>query len=133
MRLLVDTHVLIWWLHDLPDRLDERQRGALRDAAKGKAPLSLSAISLWETAMMVERRRVSIAKTLDQLLSQIEAHPLLAILPLTATIAAESVRLGEDFHKDPADRIIVATARCHGLTLVTADERIRKWGKVNII
>ncbi len=57
----------------------------------------------------------------------------LTSLPLTASIAVESVRLGDDFHRDPADQIIVATARCHGLTLITADERIRKWGKVNLV
>jgi PIN domain nuclease of toxin-antitoxin system len=58
---------------------------------------------------------------------------LLTILPLTAKIAAESVRLGDDFPNDPADQIIVATARCHNLTLITADERIRKWGKVRVV
>jgi PIN domain nuclease of toxin-antitoxin system len=58
---------------------------------------------------------------------------LIATLPLTTKIAAESVRLGEDFPNDPADQIIVATARCHNLTLITADERIRKWGKVRVV
>jgi PIN domain nuclease of toxin-antitoxin system len=133
MSLLLDTHILIWWLHDLPDRLSERQRVALTDARKGHAALGLSAITLWEIAMLVERRRIFIAKTLDQLLEEIQSHPLLEVMPLTGTIAAESVRLGESFHKDPADQIIVATARCHGLTLITADERIRKWGKVNLV
>jgi PIN domain nuclease of toxin-antitoxin system len=66
-------------------------------------------------------------------LEQLENHPLLAVLPLTARIAAESVRLGEDFPKDPADQIIVATARCHSLRLVTADQRIRRWGKVPLV
>jgi PIN domain nuclease of toxin-antitoxin system len=46
---------------------------------------------------------------------------------------SEDVRLGDDFPNDPADQIIVATARCHNLTLITADERIRKWGKVRIV
>ena len=45
----------------------------------------------------------------------------------------EGVRLGEDFHKDRADQTIVATARCHGLRLLTADERIRRWGKVTLV
>jgi PIN domain nuclease of toxin-antitoxin system len=55
------------------------------------------------------------------------------VLPITAAVAAESARLGRDFPKDPADRIIVATARCHGLRLVTADEHIRRWGKVPVV
>jgi PIN domain nuclease of toxin-antitoxin system len=52
---------------------------------------------------------------------------------VTPQIAAESVQPGADFPKDPADRIIVATALCHGLRLMTVDERIRKWGKVLLI
>jgi len=66
-------------------------------------------------------------------LNEVASHPLLKILPITAEIAAESVRLGDDFHRDPADQIIVATARCHDLTLVTADDRIRGWGKVRVL
>jgi PIN domain nuclease of toxin-antitoxin system len=70
---------------------------------------------------------------LDVWLDSIDSHPLLTILPLTARNAAESVRLGDDFPNDPADQIIVATARCHNLTLITADERIRKWGNVRVV
>ena len=55
------------------------------------------------------------------------------MLPLSARIVAESIRLGGGFHNDPADQIIVASARCHGLRLATADERIRRWGKVSLV
>ena len=82
---------------------------------------------------MIERGRVEVTVPLDDWLAEIESHPLLAVLPLSPRIVAESVRLGADFHRDPADRLIVATARCHGLKLVTADERIRRWGKVPLI
>jgi PIN domain nuclease of toxin-antitoxin system len=133
VNLILDTHILIWWLHDLTDQLSKGQRVALTEAQKRHQPLALSAITLWEIAMLLERRRIAITKSLDQLLGEIESHPLLKILPLTTKIAAESVRLGEDFHRDPADQIIVATARCHGLTLITSDARIRKWGKVNLV
>jgi len=70
---------------------------------------------------------------LDTWLDSIEFHPLITILPLTTKIAAETVPLGEDFPRDPADQIIVATARCHGLTLISADENIRKWGRVSVV
>jgi PIN domain nuclease of toxin-antitoxin system len=86
-----------------------------------------------EFATMMQRRRVDVEMSLDVWLDSIESHPLITVLPLTTKIAAESVRLGDDFPRDPADQIIVATARCHGLTLITADERIRKWGKVNLV
>jgi PIN domain nuclease of toxin-antitoxin system len=55
------------------------------------------------------------------------------VLPITAKIAAESVRLGDEFPRDPADQIIAATARCHGLTLMTSDKRIRNWGRVPVV
>lgn len=96
-------------------------------------PAAVSAISLWELAKLAEKGRIQSALPLDLWLEQIVSHPSLIVLPLTAKIAAESVLLGDDFHKDPADQIIVATARCHGLRLMTADERIRRWGKVSVI
>jgi PIN domain nuclease of toxin-antitoxin system len=83
--------------------------------------------------MIMQRGRIAVDMPLDAWLDSIEFQPLITILPLTTKIAAESVRLGDDFPRDPADQIIVATARCHGLTLITADEHIRKWGKVNVV
>lgn len=133
MNLILDTHILIWWLHDAAEKLTKIQIAALSDADRHNRPMELSAITLWEVAMLLERGRIAIAKSLPEFLDDVESHPGLNVLPLTASIAVESVRLGVDFHRDPADQIIVATARCHGLTLITADERIRKWGKVNLV
>ena len=78
-------------------------------------------------------RGLEISVPWDMWLEEISEHPVLEILPLTPRIAAESVRLGPDFPKDPADQIIVATARCHGLRLITADEHIRRWGKIPLV
>ena len=83
--------------------------------------------------MLRQRGRLNTTKPLDDLIRDVESHTLVSIIGLDGVIAAESVRLGEDFHRDPADQIIVATARCHDLTLVTADERIRRWGKVRVL
>ena len=129
---LLDTHILVWWLLDVP-RLSKVQARTLDDLQQTNQPAGLSAISLREMAFMIQRGRVSVDASLDAWLESINSHPLLTILPLTAEIAAESVRLGDDFPNDPADQIIVATARCHNLTLITADERIRKWGKVRVV
>lgn len=133
MSLLLDTHILLWWLKDFPGRLSKTQKHALEELNLRGEPASVSVISLWELAMLLQRGRLAITESLDEWLRDVESHPLLMTLPLTAAIAVESVRLGPDFNRDPADQIIVATARCHGLTLVTADERIRKWGKVKVI
>jgi PIN domain nuclease of toxin-antitoxin system len=94
---------------------------------------AVSAITLGEVARMVVGGIFETAVPVEEYLGSIETNPSLIILPLTARIAAESVRLGNTFTKDPADQIIVATARCHSLTLMTADERIRRWGKVPIL
>lgn len=129
---LVDTHILLWWRTD-PQLLSKVQLLALRELQAQGRPVGLSAISLREFAIAIRRRRISVEEPLDAWLDSIENHPLITIFPITAKIAAESVRLGDDFPRDPADQIIVATARCNGLTLITADERIRKWGKVNLV
>ena len=82
---------------------------------------------------MGERGLLEITIPWDAWLEEMESNALLNILPITAAIAAESVRLGDNFPRDPADQIIVATARCHDLRLLTADQSIRGWGKVTVI
>jgi len=129
---LLDTHILLWWRTEFR-RLSRTQAQVLEELEQQGRPVGFSAISLREFAMMLHRRRINVDLPLDIWLDRIESHPLITILPLTTKIAAESVRLGDDFPRDPAGQIIVATARCHGLTLITADERIRKWGKVNLV
>ena len=114
-------------------RLSGAQAQILDELQERAQPVGLSAISLRELAQMIHRGRAVIEMQLDAWLDSIDSHPLLTILPLTAKIAAESVRLGDDFPNDLADHFIVATARCHNLTLITADERIRKWGNVRVV
>ena len=92
----------------------------------------ISAITLWELAKLASAGRITTTQPLDIWLKEIEGHPLIQVEPLTSRILAESVRL-QDFHKNPADQIIAATAICLGLPLITSDERIRKWRGVPII
>jgi len=130
--VLLDTHILLWWRSD-SQKLTRRHAELLADLERRGDPAAISAITLWELAKMVELGRLDIGQSLDLWLEEIESHPLLSVLPITARIAAESVQLGAGFHKDPADQIIVATARCLNLRLLTVDERIRKWGKVLLV
>jgi PIN domain nuclease of toxin-antitoxin system len=129
---LLDTHILFWWRMDF-SRLSGPQALILDELEKQGQPAGLSAITLRELAQMIHRGRAIVGMELDAWLDSIDSHPLLTMFPLTAKIATESVRLGDDFPNDPADQIIVATARCHDLTLITADERIRKWGRVRVV
>jgi PIN domain nuclease of toxin-antitoxin system len=93
-------------------------------------PIAIRAITLWELAVLVERGRITASASLEDWLHETVSHPMINVLPLTPAIAARSVRLGQHFPKDPADRLIVATALCHGLPLMTADQQIRNWGRV---
>jgi PIN domain nuclease of toxin-antitoxin system len=132
ISFLLDTHILLWWRAGF-DRLSKAQQQVLAAEEQHGRPVGVSAISLRELAMIAQRRRIRIDTPIDKWLEDMESHPLITIFPLTSEIAVESVRLGDDFPRDPADQIIAATARCHGLTLITADEGIRKWGKVNLV
>ena len=129
--LLLDTQVLLWWRMD-SDRLPKSQARLLAEAEVRGEPVGISAVTLWELARMAARGRLGVDQPLDTWLEELERNPLLSIFPVSARIALESVRLGDGFHQDPASQIIVATARCHGLRLLTADERIIKWGKVRL-
>lgn len=132
LSLLLDTHILVWWRSE-PARLTKQQAQTLLECERRRDAVAISVITLWELAKLVERGYREIHIPLLEWLEELESHPLLRVLPLTARIIAESAQLGEDFHRDPADQLIVATARCHGLRLVTADDRIRKWGRVAIL
>ncbi len=130
--VLADTHIFAWY-RLTPDRLAAAQRRTLQQLESTGEPLFISAITLYELAAVVERGRLPLEVPLESWLVEIEEHPLVRILPLTARIAAEAMHLGSDFPRDPGDRIIVATALVHGLRLATADDRIRRWGKVRFV
>ena len=129
---LLDTHILLWWTSQRR-RLTKVQQNTLAAVQERGESVAISAISLWELAMMAERGRVTPPMPLDLWLAEIEHDPAIAVFPLSGRIAYESVRLGEGFPSDPAGRLIVATARCHALQLVTSDKRIRRWGGVAVL
>ena len=96
--------------------------------------MGVAAITLWEIAKAVELRRLQFDQDLGVILRGIEQHPLLRVIRLDAHVARDSAILGAGMKgSDPADQMIVATARVHGLSLVTADDRIRKSGLVPVI
>ena len=129
--MLLDTHILLWWLID-ERRLTKAHRGLL-EKAEADGALRLATISLWEIALLVARGRVMLPGPAAAFLEDLERDPRLSWCPLTAQIAADAAGLGPEFPRDPADRIIAATARCEGLTLVTADQAIRDSGAVAVI
>lgn len=126
--LMLDTHVWIWLLNG-ETRLERSGfLPAIEDAAK-RAEVFISAISLWETAMLIRRNRISISENTSDWFKEALSAPGISVIPLSSEISVESTLLPGDFHGDPADQIIVATARVHDAALVTFDEKILKYSK----
>lgn len=119
---LLDTHAWIWWIEG-DRRLQRRVRDTLDRLPPDARPF-LSAISLWEVAMLVERGRVVFSVSLAEWLGA-AAHPRsVRVVPISPDIAAQTAVLPATFHRDPADRLIVASCRVLGLPLLTRDARI---------
>lgn len=132
MRYLLDTHILLWWLR-ADDRLPKRHHAALEAEVAHQRRVAISVFTLWEIAMLASRGRISVRGSLDHLIGDLERNPALSVLPLSASIVLDSLRLGDGFPRDPADQLIAATARAHGLILVTVDERIADAGVVPVL
>ena len=119
---LLDTHAWIWWV-DRDPRLGRRFLDAL-DELPGETRPAISDISLWEVATLAERGRVRFRISFAEWL-QAAAHPrTVQVLSITPAIASEIAALPSSFHRDPADRVIVATSRALNLPLLTLDRLI---------
>lgn len=132
MTLAFDTHALLWWIAG-GERLSKTQAAAVERAERRGEPIGVAAICFWEIAKLAERGRIEVDLPLDHMFEELEEHPTVRLLELTPRVALESTRLGSAFHGDPADQLIAATARIHGLKLITADERIRSSRVVGVI
>jgi len=122
VKALLDTHVLLWWLAG--DRRLSRAHKRIIERAGPQSPLVVSDISLWEIATLHELKRIELDRPLRDWLEQACAPPLVRRVGISPAIAAEVAALPSTFHRDPADRIIVATARVLGTILLTSDRRI---------
>lgn len=128
MIVLLDTHILLWWLAE-DRRLSKAQRRALGRAGD-ETPALVSDVSLWEIAMLHELKRIELDLPLREWLERAVAPPLVRLQRITPAVAAEVAALPASFHRDPADRLIVATARVVGATLMTSDDRLHAAGLV---
>jgi PIN domain nuclease of toxin-antitoxin system len=127
--VVLDTCALI---HDALEtgRLSQAALKLLEDASES-GQLALGDISLWEVAMLVQHGRLQLGVPVDDFLENALAARKIRVLSITPAIAAESVRL--DLHRDPADRLIAATAKVHRATLVTTDKLLKKTEGVRVV
>src|SRR4051812_17096197 len=120
--ILLDTHVLIWSLQDAA-ALGPEARILLNEQVLAEG-LMISAITVWEIALLAKKSRIILGMDVMKWIEEVLALPGLILGALDPPIAVGSVMLPDDFHNDPADRIIIATARHYKLRLLTADQAI---------
>ena len=123
--VLLDTHVLLWWQAG-SERLSSRASSRIEHARR----LLVSPISFWEVAMLVQKGRIGLDRATGAWAGDFVAEDRVEVADLTPAVAVAAAELA-DFHGDPADRIIVATARSQGVTLLTKDDRIRTYARAS--
>lgn len=126
--ILLDTHVLIWWITD-DKNLPSAVRQRLQDHKKS-GEIAVSSMTFWEIALLYKKGRLQLAYDVQSWVDRVTALPFLKIVDPNHHILVKSVLLPEPFYADPADRIIVSTAMDQGATLITKDDKIRNYRRV---
>ena len=126
--ILLDTHVW-WWSLAEPENLSKNTITVITQAKTDER--FISSISIWELAMMAAKKRIELKISPSKWLSRAINETGIVVVELSPDIAVDSCNLPGEFHKDPADRIIVATSRVHNLKLLTKDQKILDYPYVN--
>jgi PIN domain nuclease of toxin-antitoxin system len=128
--ILLDTHIWVW-LADESKRLPERYRQIVE--SRRQEGLGVSVISCWEVAKLVEIKRLRLDCSIEEWTEGALALPGIQLIELTPKIAIASTQLPGTFHRDPADQIIVATARVYDLELLTTDDKLLRYEHVRTL
>jgi PIN domain nuclease of toxin-antitoxin system len=121
--ILVDTHAVVWLTFE-PDRISKGARAAIDDARAHGEGLAISDMTLLELSRLASAGRIRSDLSVESILQEVESR--FVVLPMSGRVCAQAVGFPASFPKDPADRIIIATALIHGIPLVTADREIRR-------
>lgn len=127
--ILLDTHIWVWWVSQQSQLSPQHRQIIDAEQANG---LGVSIVSCWEVAKLVELGRLQLTLGVADWLNLALSYPGVQLVDLTVPIAVESTRLPGSFHRDPADQLIVATARVHGIPLLTADAKISNYAHVTL-
>lgn len=130
--VVLDTHTLLWWAAGDKTQLSRNALEAIEAELDG-GHMMISSITAWELAMLVAKERVVLSMDVSEWLSVVGQIEAINFVPVDNEIAVKSTELPGEFHKDPADRMIVATARKLAAPLITADEKIRAYPHVRTI
>ncbi len=122
--ILLDTHIWIWWVAQDPALPEAGKQLILENQPTG---MGVSIISCWEVAKKVEVGKLVLDRGIREWIDGALSYPGVTLIGLTPEIVVESTRLPGSFHRDPADQMIVATARVLGVPLLTSDERMRAY------
>ncbi len=129
--IVLDTHAWIWFTSK-PEALSKKAQKAVDAAVKEKNVL-VSSISVWEVALLVNKKRLKLSMDVTDWIAKSENLPFIQFIPVSNSIAVKSVNLPQPLHPDPADRIIIATALSIGAPLVTKDKKISDYAPVKTI
>lgn len=125
--IILDTHIWIWWVHD-EARLTSEQLQTIHD--NESQGLGISAISCWEVAKLVEKKRLLLPIDLEQWFELAFSYPGVQVISISPEVAIQSTRFPVEFSQDPADQLIAATALVNNCPLVTSDSKLRDYDQL---
>lgn len=131
--IVLDTHALLWWVSG-DSQLSQKALEAIENELQADdGEILVSAITAWEVALLVDKGRLSLSMNIDDWLDTAQEIEGVRFVPVDVATAVESTRLPGEFHKDPADRMIVALSRHFNAALITADDKITAYRHVRTI
>ena len=129
--ILLDTHTWLWWLHD-PTQISLPAQNVIEEAEK-KNEILISSISVWEIAVKHSLNKLELPFPINEWFELAQQQPGMTIEPLSPLDAIHSANLPGEFHKDPADRILVAIARRYDIPIISRDNKIQNYSHVKTI
>ncbi len=130
--VVIDTHILIWFVNG-SNQLSKIAQDTINQTLASDDEIIISSISTWEISMLINKDRLVLSMDIESWLNNIENIQGFRFAPVDNEIAFKSTELPGEFHKDPADRMIVATARKLAVPLITADQKIRQYKHITTI